>query len=168
MEEVRSDKYLELISRSEMSIDFEDFETMNQLQLNKLILKYKNQLTKCILNSNPYEKKLFLRKHFKFEDKDLCQPIARKGDLYYNKKLMREYLVELKLNLRKTQDLYDKNKKELAVGQKAHYNEHQKECITCECGASYSRRNKQKHLTTHKHLLAIAKIEEEVGRLKSF
>ena len=109
MEEVRSDKYLELISQSEMSIDFEDFETMNQLQLNKLILKYKNQLTKCILNSNPYEKKLFLRKHFKFEDKDLCQPIARKGDLYYNKKLMREYLVELKLNLRKTQDLYDKN-----------------------------------------------------------
>jgi hypothetical protein len=123
------------LKNSTFSNDFLDYENITQNALNKKILKWKNQWIKYN-GMDKYSCKYYLKKEFDTEVRLIWL----------------QYLYFIKLNLVVIEKFYQKRKIECEIFNKQQHAVYLKQQIKCECGATYTQRNKQAHFKTNKHL----------------
>ena len=120
---------------STFSNDFLDYEKLTQNALNKKILKWNNLWNKYY-GMDKYACKHYIKKEFDTE--------VRLTWL--------QYLLYIKINLFVIENFYKIRKMESIIFNNQKHTEYLKQQILCECGATYTQRNKQAHLKTKKHL----------------
>jgi cell division protein FtsL len=128
---------------SSFTIDFINYESLTQNALNKKILKWKNQIDKYNCKDK-YAIKYYIKKELNTE-----------VNLIW---LL--YLCYIKINLVVIDKFYQKRKLECAIFNKQKNMEYLKQQVICECGSLYSKRNKQAHLKTKKHIIYRNKEDE--------
>jgi hypothetical protein len=134
---------------SSFSKDCDGYENLTQNALNKKMLKWNNQL-KNFKGTDKYAIKYYIRKEFETE----------------SRLIWLQYLLFIELNLIIMQKFYNERKLEHDIYNHKKHREYLKKRIQCECGLTYTPRNKQVHFKTQKHLKTIGLLNEGYEQFK--
>jgi hypothetical protein len=153
---------------------YEEFKGQTQGQLQKYILKTENERKEWLrrTKNSPYEylkiaQHIFYCSHFNAEKEEWETPaILLKHATHFDleesqekRKIGKEVLTAFwkrqKTELVEVKAFYEKRKKELAITQKAHHQEHANEVIECPiCSAKVGRTSIARHRKTNKRCLS--------------
>ncbi len=134
---------------SSFSKDLHDYENLTQNALNKKILKWNNQL-----------------QNFRGMDKYACKYYIKKEFDTEARLIWLQYLLFIEMNLIIMQKFYSERKLEHDIYNHKKHSEYLKQRIKCECGLTYTQRNKQVHFKTQKHLKSIGLLNEGYDEYK--
>jgi hypothetical protein len=141
-----------IYKNSKFETDFNNYENTTQSALNKKLLKWKNIIDEY-KGLDPYRKKFYFKKELNFT--------FEKGDNV----LWLKYLYFIQLNLIIANKFYENRKPKLEIINKAKSDNYLKVKISCECGGSYTNRNKAVHCKTKRHIIFISEQENDEDAL---
>jgi hypothetical protein len=135
-----------ILDASPFGVDLINFETFTQLQLNKKIIKWKNQLEKLKCMDDWLKRKHQI-KYFN---------MTFEPNRIYNPKQWSLYLHYIQLNLILIECVYNYKKKCIDKLNALKLSIYKKNKNKCEfCGGEYTNSNRLAHITTKKHQTSI-------------